>query len=214
MLALRRTAGRRRARLAAPLLRRVCLTLIVVCALSAPVIVRVHAAFTDTTLNNGNTWTSGTVLLGDNDGGSSAILTLSNAAVGANSTGCVQVTYTGSLSATVRLYGSVTGTGLDANLALTITRGTVSSGAFPSCTNFTADSATYAAADGVMYNGTLSGFVGTYPNYSLGLVDPTAGSPATWTNSTTRAYRFSVTVQSGGEGKNTTPTFTWEARNS
>jgi hypothetical protein len=171
------------------------------------------ATFTGSTSNTGPSWTAGTVILADNDGGSSSILTLSNAAVGATATGCIQVTYTGNLSANVRLYGSVTGTGLDSYLSLTITRGTVSSGAFPSCTNFTADASTYAAANGVMYTGTLDGFVTTYPDYASGLVDPVAGTPSTWTNSTTRAYKFAVTVQSGGEGLNATPTFTWEARN-
>jgi hypothetical protein len=190
---------------------RICLTAVIAVNSAAAGIKTVTARYTDSAGIPSNTFHTGTVDISDN-GGSASILTLSNAAVGATSTGCINVTNTGSLSSTVRMYGSVTGTGLDAYLSLTITRGTMSSSSFPSCTNFTADSATYSAAGGVVYSGTLANFVTTRNNYTNGLVDPTAGTPETWTNSEVHAYKFAITVQSGANGLNATPTFTWEAQ--
>lgn len=197
-----------------PSVVRATVSVVVLHVLFMMAIPHVSSTFTGVSQNPGNSWSTGTVVLGDNDSGSGSVLTLADAAVGATSNGCVQVSYTGSVAATVRLYASATGSGLDSYLAMTITRGTVSSGAFPSCAGFTADTATYAAANGVMYSGTLAGFVSSYPSYASGLVDPTSAAPATWTTGTTRAYKIAVTVQSGGEAKNTTPTFWWEARDS
>jgi hypothetical protein len=42
---------------------------------------------------------------------------------------------------------------------LTVTRGTISSGSFDSCTNFPADSTNWiGSGNGVVYSGTLQGF--------------------------------------------------------
>ena len=172
------------------------------------------SAFSATTDNEGNTFSAGTVTLSDNDAGS-AIFTLSGAAPGNSDTGCITVSYTGSLPSTVRLYGTTAGTGLDQYLDLKITRGTFSTApAFDSCTGFTADATNYIGAGaGVIYNGTLQGFA---DNYTAGLVDPTAGTPESWTNPESHVYQIQVTVQDNdaAQGKNATQTFTWEARNS
>jgi predicted ribosomally synthesized peptide with SipW-like signal peptide len=169
------------------------------------------SAFSDTTTNDGNQFTSGTVVIDDDDGGS-AIFNLSGMKPSDTDSGCIKVTYTGSLASTVRLYGSTTGSGLDQYLDLKVTRGT-SSGSFDSCTGFTADGTDYIGQGaGVVYNGTLQGFP---DSYGAGLVDPTSGSPETWTNPETHAYKFQVTLQdnSAAQGKNATQQFTWEARN-
>jgi predicted ribosomally synthesized peptide with SipW-like signal peptide len=167
------------------------------------------AAFTATTDNSGNSFSAGSVTLSDNDSGA-AMLTLTSAAPGATDTGCIRVSYTGSLPATVRLYGTTTGTGLDPYLSLTVTRGTISSGAFDSCANFSADGTDYIGAGaGVLYSGTLQG----YPDdYASGIVDPTSA----WTNGEEHAYRFTVTLQddNAAQGKTATQTFIWEARTS
>jgi predicted ribosomally synthesized peptide with SipW-like signal peptide len=171
------------------------------------------SAFTATTSNSGNSFAAGTVTLTDNDAGS-AIFSLSGMKPGDTDSGCIQVTYGGSLAATVRLYGTTAGTGLDPYLDLVVTRGTVSSGSFDSCTNFTADSTNYIGAGaGVMYSGTLAGFA---DSYAAGHVDPTAGSPESWTNGEVHAYRFQITLQDDNAAQNltATQTFTWEARNS
>lgn len=112
----------------------------------------------------------------------------------------------------MRLYGTLTGSGLGQYLDLVVTRGTSSSG-FDNCSGFTADSTNYLGAGaGVMYSGTLAGFPTTYAG---GTVDPTSGSPETWSTSEAHVYRFVVTVQdnNSAQGLNATETFTWEARN-
>jgi predicted ribosomally synthesized peptide with SipW-like signal peptide len=171
------------------------------------------SAFSDTTSNDDNTFTGGTVTIDDDDGGgSSPMFTLSAMAPGATDSGCIKVTYTGTLASSVRLYGATSGTGLDQYLDLKVTRGT-STGSFDGCGSFSADSTDYIGQGaGVIYNGTLQGFP---DNYAAGLVDPTSGSPEVWTNPETHAYKFQVTLQdnSAAQGKNATQQFTWEARN-
>ncbi|MGH2572497.1 MAG: SipW-dependent-type signal peptide-containing protein [Actinomycetota bacterium] len=169
------------------------------------------SAFSATTENTGNAFDAGSVIISDDDAGS-AMLSLTNAKPGDSDTSCIMVTYTGSLPATVRLYGTTAGTGLDQYLDLTVTRGTKVSG-FDSCADFVPDPTDYIGQGaGVIYVGTLQG----YPDsYAGGIVDPTAGSPETWTNPETHSYKFTVTVQDdgGAQGLNATQTFTWEARN-
>jgi predicted ribosomally synthesized peptide with SipW-like signal peptide len=171
------------------------------------------SAFSATTSNSGNSFASGTVAIGDNDA-NGAIFNLSGMKPGSTDSGCIEVTYTGSLASTVRLYGTTGGTGLDPYLDLVVTRGTISSGAFDSCTNFTADATNYTGAgNGIIYNGTLDGFA---DSYAAGLVEPTAGSPESWTNGEVHAYKFQVTLADNNAAQNltATQTFTWEARNS
>lgn len=198
--------GRRR------ILTKVGLTMLVLGLVGTVAGIGTWSAFSATTGNAGNSFSAGTVTLGDDDAGT-AMLSLATAKPGDSDTSCIVVTYTGSLAATVRLYGTTTGTGLDQYLDLTVTRGTKST-AFDGCTDFTADATNYIGAGaGVVYNGTLQGFP---DSYVAGQVDPTSGSPESWTNPESHAYRFVVTVQdvSAAQGLNATQTFTWEARNS
>jgi hypothetical protein len=170
-----------------------------------------YSAFTATTSNSGNSYAAGTVAISDNDSGG-FLMALSNAKPTDTDTGCIRLSYTGSLSATVRLYGSVSGS-LGQYLTLTVTRGTDSSPSFRSCTNFTADATNYIGAGaGVVYSGNLSDFPSTY---AAGLVDPTSGSPATRTNGTARSYKFAITLQdnNAAQGLSSSASFTWEARN-
>ena len=170
------------------------------------------AVFTATTSAGGNTFTAGTVILGDNDSGG-AMLALNNAKPGDSDTSCIRVSYTGSLASTVRLYGTTTGTGLDPYLNLTVTRGALST-AFDDCTGFVADATNYiGAGNGVVYSGTLQAFA---DDYATAQVDPTSGAPETWTTGEFHDYMFVVTVgeSDGGQGKTASQTFIWEARNS
>src|SRR5919205_1280896 len=66
------------------------------------------SAFTATTANSGNTFAAGTVAIGDNDA-AGAMFSLSGLKPGDSDAGCIQVTYTGSLAANVKLYGTTTG---------------------------------------------------------------------------------------------------------
>jgi hypothetical protein len=170
------------------------------------------SAFSTVKANSGNSFAAGTVLLSDNDSGN-ALMSLNNAKALDSTSACIVVTYTGTLPATVRLYGSTTGTGLAQYLNLTVTRGTIASPTFPSCTGFTADTSNYVGAGaGVIYNGTLQSYPATY---AAGLSDPASGSPHTWTNPESHVYMFAVSVQdnNAAQGLTATPTFTWEARN-
>jgi predicted ribosomally synthesized peptide with SipW-like signal peptide len=171
-----------------------------------------YSAFTSTTTNTGNVFSAGTVSLTDNDGGSSSLLALTNAKPGDADTGCIRVAYDGTLPATVRLYASVSGSLAD-YLTVTVTRGTDSSPSFDSCANFTADGTNYIGqGNGVIYSGTLSAFPATY---AAGLVDPTSGSPESWTNPESHSYRFQISLNdtNAAQDLNGSATFTWEARN-
>ena len=172
------------------------------------------AAYTATTQNDANRIEAGSVKLSDNGDGTS-LMSLSAAVPGNTTNACIRVTYDGSLASTVRLYGTTTGSGLDQYLDLKVTRGTYNptTPAFKSCTNFQADGTNYlGAGNGVIYNGTLQGFP---DNYAAGLVDPTSGSPESWTTGEAHVYRFDVTLQQNfaAQTLNATQAFSWEARN-
>jgi predicted ribosomally synthesized peptide with SipW-like signal peptide len=191
--------------------RKVLFSILIVAIVAAVTGTGTYAAFSGTTSNPSNAFAAGTVALSDNDAGGS-LLSLSNATPGNSSTGCIKITYSGSLNANVHLYGSATAS-LPTYLTLTVTRGTDSSPSFASCSNFTADATNYIGSGaGVIYSGNLSAFPSTYGG---GVVDPTSGSPATWSTSDAHSYKFVVTVQNNAaaQGLSSTASFTWEARN-
>ncbi len=172
-----------------------------------------YAAFNSTTSNTGDTFQAGTVSITDNHN-ATALISLANAKPGDTDTGCIQVSYSGTLSATVKLYGSGTGS-LAPYLNLTVTRGTDSSPSYRSCTNFTADANNYIGqGNGVIYSGTLSAFPSSY---AAGISDPAVGGGTeTWTNPEAHSYKFTVTAQdvNASQGLTGAASFTWEARNS
>jgi hypothetical protein len=163
------------------------------------------------TRNPSNLFSTGTVIIGDNSGGST-LFTLSAADPGSSASGCIKVTSTGSVASTVTLYGSSSGS-LAPYINLTVTRGTDSSPSYASCTNFTADGTNYlGSGNGVIYSGTLA----AYPtSYATGIVDPLAASPESWTQNEAHSYKITATLASNNaaQGLSTTATFTWEARN-
>jgi hypothetical protein len=154
--------------------------------------------------NSGNSFATGTVVLSNNSS-ASAPVSLTNAVPTQNdtSTGCVTVTYTGSLTASVHLYlSSLTDNGLAQYLNVTVTRGTFSGSApaYPSCTNFVADQG------GQIYSGTLAAFPTSYA---------TGVGNLTWTNGNSHVYQIQVQLQdtTAAEGKSASATFTWQAQN-
>ena len=171
------------------------------------------SAFNDMTDNPANAFAAGTVTLTDDDSGAAMFTGLGNLQPGTSVTRCLVVNYEGSLPASVRLHGTTGGTGLDPYLSLRVTRGSKTS-AFPSCSDFTADTTTYIAGKpaGTIFDGTLAG----YPDsWGAGIVDPVTGSPETWIAGESHAYRFEATVQDdvAAQGKNATQTFRFEAEN-
>jgi predicted ribosomally synthesized peptide with SipW-like signal peptide len=168
------------------------------------------SAFSATTSNPSNAFSAGTVTLTDNDSGSS-MLSLSNAKPGDSSTGCITVTYSGSLSSNVRLYASTTGT-LAQYLTMTITQGggtPIGTSNVPfgsACTNFTADT-----SGSQIFNGTLSSFASTYTNFGTGLALTNISGSTTWSQNNFRVYKIVVSLNNdnNAQGLSSTATFTW-----
>lgn len=192
-------------------MRRVLLALIVLGAMAAAAGAATWSAFSSTTGSSGNSFSAGTVLLTDNDAGA-AMLTLSLARPGDSDTGCILVTYGGSLSANVRLYATVGGT-LAPYLQVTITRGSDAAPSFDSCASFTPDATDFLGlGPGIVFSGTLSALPGSF---GAGLLDPTAGLAETWTTGESHSYRIRVELLNdpAAENKSATATFNWEAGN-
>lgn len=171
-------------------------------ALTTTMIGRTSTAMFDSSVQNqNNSWSTGTVTLAANGVASAVFDTATDGTLtgGQAVQKCIQLDYTGTLPATVKLYGSVSGT-LGPYLDITVDRGT-GSGANGACTG-------YSATTGTLYSGTLAGFAVAAPDYANGV-----GSWST-TNGTSTVYRITATVQNvvGAQGKSATANFTWEAR--
>lgn len=164
------------------------------------------AAFSGTANNPANTFETGTVEIEDNDSGA-AMFTITSLSPNDTKRRCIRVTYTGTLGAGVRLYGSASGA-LAPHLGLVVTRGDDASPSFPSCAGFTPEATDYAGdGPGVVYSGPLS----AYPtSWAGGLVDPAAA----WAGGEAHSYRFEVTLSDdpAGQGQNAIAEFDWEAR--
>ena len=203
---------------------KLALIVFIVALIGSVAAVATWSAFSSTTANETNQFATGTLALSDNDS-NQALFNMSGAVPGDTVEKCITVSYTGTLTSNVRLYGTGTaGTGLDEWLDLQVTRGTFS-GATPTgnaCTNgagsnFVADSVTYsgpngAGAGGVLFNARMD----QYPtSWSSGIVDAPGGTPTAWTAGSSHVYRLRVTVanDSNAAGKTHTQTFTWEAQN-
>jgi hypothetical protein len=160
------------------------------------------SAFTSTTENNANTFKAGTVVLTDNDAGST-LFSMTQMQPGSAQAKCLTVAYTGSLDSLVRLYGTTTSTpgkDLSPYLNVTIKRGSFS-GATPAdqdCTGFTAAS--------TLYDGTLAAYPATY---AAGVQDST-----TFATDDTAVYQVSVSLQDNdlAQDKDATTKLTFEAR--
>jgi hypothetical protein len=183
---------------------------------------RTLAAFVSGTADAGNQFTSGTVYLADNDAGA-AMFALSGMRPGDPPVSrCVAVSYSGTLPASVRIYGLNTAGGVAPYVNLTVTRGTlgVAPPAFPGCGTFAADATNYGGGGaGVVYSGTVAGLPGSF---AAGVSDPSdCGAPPcpaeTWTNGPeTHAYRLTVSLQNNVAAEALTSsgvTFEWEAQN-
>jgi hypothetical protein len=161
-----------------------------------------QAAFSGNTSNTGNSWTAGAVSLSDDDS-STAMFSPTGLVPGSTGTKCIKVTYTGNVSAPVKLYGaSLTGT-LGTYLNLTVDIGAAAGpGAFAGCGGFVVSSTIYSTA-------TLATFAGAKTDYASGV---TSWTPST--NGDYRVFRFTYTVVDNNLANGTTCGygFTWEAQ--
>ena len=170
------------------------------------------SAFSKTTSNDNNNVTAGDVNI-TNDSPVTASYSLPTAKPGDTAERCIQVTYSGSLSANVKFYrGALSGAdGLEDDVNLVVTKGT---GTASNCSDFSA-----AGAGSAIYTGTLGGMTATGWNNGISVLNR-AGS-ATWTNAGPNnvvTFRITATLSastpSSEQGKTTgTHSFTWEAQN-
>src|SRR5438105_12972601 len=86
-------------------LRKLIVTLLVLGTLGALAGVGAYSAFTATTSNTGNSFATGTVVINQH-AGATTHYTGANKKPGDTTVACVEVTYTGSLTAAVKLYSS------------------------------------------------------------------------------------------------------------
>src|SRR4029079_253687 len=139
--------------------RKFLLSALVIAVLGSIAAFGVFAAFSQTTVNSGNSFAAGTVTIGDNDA-ASALYNVSNRKPGDSVTSCIRVTYSGTLTSDVHLYPADTIGAIGPYVNLTIDAGTQPAAAFPSCTGFSPDSG------GPLFNGTLASFGSTHSSYA------------------------------------------------
>jgi hypothetical protein len=186
-------------------------------AVTALVVSRSESAFSSTTGNSGNTLSTGSVVLSDNDSGG-ALFNVSGLIPGQVTTRCIEVTYSGSMapSGAVRLYGAYVD-GPDANatadsaladyLDLRIELG--NSGV--TCSSTFAGSTLFDSTTPTASAGTMTAFTSSYDDWASGL--STTWSPPANSN-LTRAFRITATVRddNGAQARTAEPAFTWEVR--
>ena len=186
--------------------RKLLVSLLVLGALGSVVGFGAFSAFTATTTNSGNTLSSGTVIIGQH-AGATTLYTGTNKKPSDTTIGCVRISYTGSLTADVKLYVSSVSNGTVYNLKVERGSGLSSPDNTMNCTGFASSSTAY------------DGQIGSVPTTYAGGLDGKAAA-ATWATNDSVDYRFTITVidDSTPNAHITTTTtgahtFTWEARN-
>jgi hypothetical protein len=147
------------------------------------------------------------VTLTDNDSGT-ALYNLTAAKPGDASTPkCINVSYSGSLDADVKLYTPSTIGALGPYVNLKIEAGTQATPSFPSCTGFVSET--------TLYDGALSSFP---TSYGSGVSDYPGLLATKWANGDSVVYRVTATLSSSApdsaQGTTTgSHTLRWEAHN-
>jgi hypothetical protein len=169
-----------------------------------------YSAYSATTVNPTSNWATGTVALTDDDANTAAF-TASNLKPGSTGSRCIVVSSTGTLPASVKLYGTSAATtkALASSINLTVTQGT--GGSFGSCAGYTP-----LATGSSVYSGTLADFGSSATNFSSGVGSWNTAGVAT--GAETRTYQLTYTVKSDAtndtQGGTAALGFTWEAQNS
>ncbi|HEX8626632.1 MAG TPA: hypothetical protein VF755_00480 [Catenuloplanes sp.] len=159
------------------------------------------AAFTASTTNPGNTWSAGTVAMSDSLGGPTAGTAMFSPSAqlvpGSSANACIDVTFTGNVASTVKLYSNDPTGSLGLYLTMKIEEG--------------ATSTTCGAATGwtLLANQTLEAF------YAAPRTSWTNGV-STWAPSATatRRFKFTYTLEDNpsAQSQTTSVTYTWEVR--
>lgn len=164
-----------------------------------------YSAFSATTSNPTNNWTSGTVALADNDA-NTALFTATNLKPGSTDAKCINVTSSGSLASAVKLYGTsyATTNALADVIALKVEEGTGATNA--ACAGFTGAS--------TLYDGTVKDFAGAKTSFATGVSSWAPTGTASETKSYRVTYTLSATAPNTAQGGTASLGFTWEAQNS
>lgn len=170
------------------------------------------AAFSATTRNGGDNWSTGNVVLTDDDGGTAAFQT-SHLTPGQTGSKCIVVTSTSSVPGVVKHYFqnlSVSAQGLEKYIILTDELGT--GGSFNDCTGFVADAAPHPS-------GSLEAVAADHTSYGTGddswsTTGNTAGESKTykftWVFDTSTLTQLQVDAL---QGASTSIDFVWELQN-
>lgn len=135
------------------------------------------------------------------------LFSLPNLAAGKRIERCIAVTYEGDVPATISLYATRGGTGLDAFLDLDVVRGQMPSSTNGTCTGFVPDAENLAGVGpGVLYDGRLAEF----PSGAAPSVTP-SGPP--WQDGDTHAYKIALSLasQAAAEGLSVQFDLVWKA---
>ena len=189
--------------------RKALLSLLLIGVVGTVASIGTYSAFSATTVNPGDSFAAGTVVISDNDA-NAALYTITGAKPNDVVTRCIRVTYTGSLPSLVRLYTTTPINAFGQYVTLSIDKGTMPvATAFPNCTGFTPDAVPN------VFTGTLLSFGTGRTNFATG-VAANPGVAAQWVTNDTLVYRFTLTMQDNNlavGGSSGTHSFTWEAQN-
>jgi hypothetical protein len=163
-----------------------------------------YSAYSTQTSNPTSNWTTGTLLLSDDDA-NTALFSATSLVPGSTGTKCIVVTSGSTVPTTVKLYATAPATTLALStwIDLAVTQGTGGSNA--DCTGFVAD-----ASNSSVFSGTLAGFGSTATSFANGL--------GTWApaGAGSKTYKFDYTVNSAAPnttaGGTASVGFTWEAQ--
>jgi hypothetical protein len=187
--------------------RKTLLTLLVLGVIGTVAGIGTFSAFSATTVNAGNTFDAGTVVISDNDAGT-AMYNIVDAKPLDVVVRCIRVTYTGSLPAAVNLYTTTPVNAFGQYVTLSVDKGNMPAAtAFSGCAGFTSEAN--------IFSGTLSSFAAGDVSFATG-AGANPGAQTQWNQNDTLVYQFTLTMQDNPAavgGTSGVHSFTWEAQN-
>ena len=187
--------------------RKTLLSLLLVGVVGTVASIGTYSAFSATTVNAGDSFAAGTVVISDN-AANAAMYTITGAKPNDVVVRCIRVTYAGSLASTVRLYTNTPVNAFGQYVSLSIDKGTMPGATtFPNCTGFTSEAN--------IFSGTLSGFAAGNTNWATGAA-ANPGVQTQWNQNDSLVYQFTLTMQDNPlatGGTSGVHSFTWEAQN-